>query len=126
MLLQCSLTIPQDATSAYNKFSSLERFTIASKPVVLSFIHAGAFVPVLTYTEQYTFAARLNPSLRLQYWDENSFVTELIVSENPPNAQEGTLGASLPSKKPGKESDRGLKKRKAVNDQSSNKKARNR
>ena len=84
------------------------------------------FVPVFTHTEQYTFAARINPSVRLQYWDENSFVTELIVSENPPSAQESTLGASLPSKKSSKENDRGLKKRKAVNDQSSNKKARNR
>lgn len=112
----------EDATSAHTKFGALDRFTIASKPVVLSFIHAGVFVPVFTHTEQHTFAARTNPSLQLQYWDENTFVTELIVSDNPPRAQDSALEAGLPSKRPGKESDRGSRKRKAANDAPSSKK----
>lgn len=53
---------------------------------MVSYIHAGVFVPVLgpsADTEKFTFAASQNPSLRLAYWDENAYVSELVVGNAP-------------------------------------------
>lgn len=58
-------------------------FTISSKPVLASYIHAGVFVPVLNptpSTERFTFGPLGNPAMKLAYWDEDAYVTELKVS----------------------------------------------
>ena len=76
----------QDAKAALGRWSSLSKYTIASKPVLVSFIHTGVFVPTLNPPSEfrdYTFAAATNPSLRLQYWDEDAYVSELVVSVGP-------------------------------------------
>lgn len=69
------------------RFKSLDKFTIASKPIMVSYIHAGVFVPVMTaVTKDYTFASLNNTAMRLAYWDEDAFVSELVVSsESPPS-----------------------------------------
>ncbi|KAL1973822.1 hypothetical protein VTN31DRAFT_5382 [Thermomyces dupontii] len=72
-----------DARAALNKFNSMEKFTIASRPVLASYIHAGVFVPVLNPTPstvRFTFSPLNNPDMKLQYWDEEGYVTELVVS----------------------------------------------
>lgn len=56
---------------------------------MVSYIHAGVFVPVLGSSadaEKFTFAASQNPSLRLAYWDENAYVNELVVGNAPNQA----------------------------------------
>lgn len=66
------------------RYNSFEKFTIASKSVFVSYIHAGVFVPVLNptaSTERFTFSPLTNPSLKLAYWDEEAYVTELKVTD---------------------------------------------
>lgn len=73
----------EDAQAAVVRYNSFDRFTIASKQVMVSYIHAGVFVPVLSPTpanNRFTFNPIGNPSLKLQYWDEDAYVTELVVS----------------------------------------------
>ncbi|KAH8599262.1 hypothetical protein B0O99DRAFT_504527 [Bisporella sp. PMI_857] len=76
-----------DAQAAMAKFKASERFTISSKPVLVSYIHAGVFVPVLQLldpeSEKFTFNPLLNPALRLMYWDEAAYVNELITVAPP-------------------------------------------
>lgn len=66
----------------------MEKFTIASKPVEVSFIHSGVFVPVYNPTgrtrnlEKYTFLG--STGVRLAYWDEEGYVSELVVSQPTP------------------------------------------
>ena len=72
-----------DAQAALVRYSSFERFTIASKQVLVTYIHAGVFVPVLNPTAstlRFTFSPLNNPAMKLAYWDEDAFVTELVVS----------------------------------------------
>lgn len=74
----------QDAQAALTRFNSFEKFTISSKPVLASYIHAGVFVPVLNptaSTERFTFSPLTNPSAKLAYWDDSAYVTELVVSK---------------------------------------------
>lgn len=73
----------QDAQAAVTRLNSFEKFTISSRPVLVSYIHAGVFVPVMNLTaatERFTFSPLMNPSLKLMYWDEEGYVTELTVS----------------------------------------------
>lgn len=66
------------------KLKSFEKFTISSRPVLVSYIHAGVFVPVMNpsaKTDRFTFSPFSNPHLRLMYWDEDAYTTELTVSE---------------------------------------------
>ncbi|EED13698.1 G-patch domain protein, putative [Talaromyces stipitatus ATCC 10500] len=73
----------EDAQAALAKLNSFEKFTIASKPVLASYIHAGVFVPVLNptpSTARFTFCPLNNPAMKLAYWDEDGYVTELVVS----------------------------------------------
>lgn len=63
--------------------NSFEKFTIASRPVLASYIHAGVFVPVINptpSTARFTFSPLNNPATKLAYWDEDGYVTELVVS----------------------------------------------
>jgi hypothetical protein len=72
-----------DAQAALVRYSSFERFTIASKQVLVTYIHAGVFVPVLNPTAstlRFTFSPLSNAAMRLAYWDEDAYVTELMVS----------------------------------------------
>lgn len=65
------------------RLNSFEKFTISSKSVLVSYIHAGVFVPVMdptASTERFTFSPLNNPSLKLMYWDDEGYVTELTVS----------------------------------------------
>lgn len=77
---------------------------------MVSYIHAGVFVPVMTaIPENQTFASINNPAVRLAYWDEDAYVSEFIVSmEDPP-------GKEITPKKEGK-----AKKRKADTDAATN------
>ncbi|KAJ9630232.1 hypothetical protein H2204_008593 [Knufia peltigerae] len=73
----------EDAQAALKRYNSFDRFTIASKQVLVSYIHAGVFVPVLNPSpeiERFTFSPIGNPSMKLAYWDEAAYVTELAVS----------------------------------------------
>jgi RNA recognition motif-containing protein len=85
----------EDAQAALTRFNSFERFTIASKQVMVSYIHAGVFVPVINpaaSTERFTFSPLSNPSLKLQYWDEDAYVGEVVV----------TMGEHIPTEKSSK------------------------
>src|SRR5437667_332854 len=78
---------PQDAQAAVIKYNSLEKFTISSKPVMVSYIHAGVFVPKFNYSpeqlQRFTFSPLTNPEMHLAYWDEQAYVSELITSKEP-------------------------------------------
>ncbi|KAK5939978.1 hypothetical protein PMZ80_007396 [Knufia obscura] len=77
----------EDAQAALTRYNSFDRFTIASKQVLVSYIHAGVFVPVhnpSAATERFTFSPLGNPTIKLQYWDEEAYVTELTVSAPEP------------------------------------------
>ncbi|KAL2850704.1 rna-binding protein [Aspergillus pseudoustus] len=91
----------QDAQAAIVRLNSFEKFTISSKPVMVSYIHAGVFVPVMNptaNTEKFTFSPLNNSAMKLMYWDEEAYVSELTVSseteaqqpqvEKPPNQPE--------------------------------------
>lgn len=48
-----------------------------------SYIHAGVFVPVINptpSTARFTFSPLNNAAMKLAYWDEDGYVTELVVS----------------------------------------------
>ena len=80
------------------RYNSFEKFTIASKPVTASYIHAGVFVPIFEFGEgweTFTFSPFGNTATRLQYWDENAYVSELVVT--------------VPEEKPLQESDSQVK-----------------
>lgn len=74
----------EDAQAALIRYNSFEKFTIASKPVLVSYIHAGVFVPVLdpySIDPKFTFSPLANPAMRLAYWDEGAYTTELVVNK---------------------------------------------
>ena len=75
----CLLTYYQDAQAAFANFSGLDKFTIASKSVTVNFIHSGVFKPHQGNPE-FTFAAMTAPLLRLAYWDEDAYASELAIS----------------------------------------------
>jgi len=116
----------EDAQAAMAKYSAAEKFTISSKPVLISYIHAGVFVPVLHIVPpefaKFTFSPFTNPSVKLMYWDEAAYACELSTAKSQPSlsklkesvqaklaaaaAKEGLVNAS-------KDSDAKAKKRKA-------------
>ncbi|OBT79315.1 hypothetical protein VF21_01863 [Pseudogymnoascus sp. 05NY08] len=73
-----------DAQAAMAKYNSSDKFTISSKPVLASYIHAGVFVPVLQAPsaefEKLTFSPLSNPAMKLMYWDEGAFASEMAVA----------------------------------------------
>lgn len=111
------------------RFNSYEKFTISSKPVMVSYVHAGIFVPVFDLapgTERFTFSPLGNTATRLMYWDEEAYVSELMLSnrENEklaaptePEVSAADKAAAAAEKeglvKAGKESEARAKKRKA-------------
>lgn len=73
----------EDAQAALIRFNSFDRFTIASKQVQVSYIHAGVFVPVVNpgrEMKKFTFSPVSNPAMKLAYWDENAYLSELGIN----------------------------------------------
>ena len=78
----------EDAQAAMAKYKASEKFTISSKPVLISYIHAGVFVPVLhpigPETARFTFSPLSNAAVRVMYWDEAGYASEYVMEEAPP------------------------------------------
>lgn len=88
--------VSQDAQAALTRFNSFEKFTISSKPVTACYIHAGVFVPVFNITtsnERFVFSPLGNTATKLAYWDEDAYVSELVVSEASDETSRKTLEA---------------------------------
>jgi RNA recognition motif-containing protein len=80
----------EDAQAALVKFNALDKFTIASKPVLLSYVHAGVFVPSSIKSDddqKFCFSPAAHPHLKLQYWDHLGYLHERVVSEAAPGAR---------------------------------------
>ena len=100
----------QDAQAAITKYNAVDKFTISSKPVMVDYIHAGVFVPLIGprdgHTERFSFSATSNPSLRLKYWDDGAYVSELEITagieETKPAAIQGNQSVA-PIPDPNKE-----------------------
>ncbi|KAK4137048.1 hypothetical protein BT67DRAFT_398852 [Trichocladium antarcticum] len=104
----------EDARAAVAKFRASTKFTIASKPVVVAFIHTGVFVPAFdsaaTENPEFSFTPIYNPAVRLKYWDERAYPSTHVVAADPaagagkPGDDDASKpGASRPSKKARKE-----------------------
>ncbi|KAG7291793.1 hypothetical protein NEMBOFW57_001813 [Staphylotrichum longicolle] len=103
----------EDAVSAVAKFRASTRFTIASKPVVVGFIHTGVFIPDFdepaTENQEFSFTPIYNPAVRLRYWDERAYPSAHVVStaplpdapspEKPGGSDEVTKSGAKPFKK---------------------------
>ena len=90
----------EDAQAALIRFNSFDRFTIASKQVLVSYIHAGVFVPVLNptpNTERFSFSPAGNASMKLAYWDEDAYVSELAINISKSKSREPKPSAGPPS-----------------------------
>jgi RNA-binding protein 5/10 len=74
----------EDAQAAMTKYKASDKFTISSKPVMVSYIHAGVFVPVLHTVDEelakFTFSPLSNTAVKLMYWDETAYVSELVTA----------------------------------------------
>lgn len=76
-----------DAQAALASYNKMEKFTISSKPVMVSYIHPGVFVPVYNAhrgAEKFTFlpiTANVGGGLRLAYWDDDGYVSEHMVAK---------------------------------------------
>ncbi|RAL12210.1 putative G-patch domain protein [Aspergillus homomorphus CBS 101889] len=106
----------QDAQAAITRLNSFDKFTISSRPVLVSYIHAGVFVPVLNPTasnERFTFSPLNNPSLKLMYWDEEAYVKELTVSTAELDSAKGDKAAGQDGQTKGNRDADKAKKRKA-------------
>lgn len=76
-----------------------------------SYIHAGVFVPVLNptpSTQRFTFSPLGNPAIKLAYWDEEAYVTELKTSTadldgSKERTGDGTVGKPSKANKEGGE-----------------------
>ncbi|KAJ5594380.1 uncharacterized protein N7459_000588 [Penicillium hispanicum] len=98
-----------DAQAAMARLHSFDKFTISSKPVMVSYIHAGVFVPVLdpsSSTARFTISPLNNPSVKLMYWDDEGYVTELVVSAGE---DEAVQHRSKSDKAAGNQQDKGSK-----------------
>ena len=120
----------QDAQAALTRFNSFDKFTISSKPVTVSYVHAGIFVPVFDVSQdvdRFAFSPLGNTATKLTYWDEDAYVSELVVSvpmddkassASDARAKSATDKAAAAAEreglvKPGKETEAKAKKRKA-------------
>ena len=78
----------EDARAAVAKYNASPKFTIASKPVAVAFIHTGVFVPAfdasgIPEASDFTFAPIYNPNLRVKYWDDRAYPSVSIISAEP-------------------------------------------
>ncbi len=84
----------EDAMAALIRYNTFDKFTIASKPVLVSYVHSGVFVPVLNpgaVDPRFTFAPLANPSMKIAYWDDEAFVAEFKISEGETEAFDGKV-----------------------------------
>lgn len=102
------------------RLNSFEKFTISSKPVLVTYIHGGVFVPVMNApsgASYYTFSPSSNPSLKLMYWDDEAYVTELVLSTAEDDAAQEQKATKTTSNhgdgqaKGTKDSDKGKKRK---------------
>lgn len=102
----------EDAVAAVAKFRASTKFTIASKPVVVAFIHTGVFIPAFdaasTENPEFSFTPIYNPAVRVKYWDDRAYAHPHLVSADPvpgapspekPGDEDGKSAAAKPSKK---------------------------
>lgn len=96
----------EDALAAMQKFKMMREFTIASKPVTVSTIHLGVFVPELREItraiEHISFNPLFNPAIRVKYWEPHVFPSQKVITESPPggkSANESKADANDESKK---------------------------
>ncbi|KAL9607119.1 MAG: hypothetical protein Q9167_007937, partial [Letrouitia subvulpina] len=83
-----------DAQAALFRFKSAGRFTIASKPVMVDYIHSGVFQPVSHLTqevEKFMFSPLGNATTKLMYWDKRAYVNELTVSTGLPKSSASSI-----------------------------------
>ncbi|KAK0737561.1 hypothetical protein B0T21DRAFT_383507 [Apiosordaria backusii] len=77
----------EDAFAAVQKFQASTKFTIASKPVVVAFIHTGVFVPsfdpVTPENQDLSFSPIYNPAVRIKYWDDRTYPSVHVVTTEP-------------------------------------------
>jgi RNA-binding protein 5/10 len=120
----------EDAQAAMIKYKSSDKFTISSKPVLISYIHAGVFVPVLHPVgdeyAKFTFSPLSNAAVKLMYWDEAAYASELVVALNDPlpigkgkESEHARLAAAAAKEglvEPGKDGEPRQKKRKVEKD----------
>ncbi|PQE31752.1 hypothetical protein CJF32_00005072 [Rutstroemia sp. NJR-2017a WRK4] len=84
----------EDAQNALAKYKATEKFTISSKPVLVTYIHAGVFVPVLQLLDEesarFTFSPLSNSATKLMYWDEAAYANEFstVLPEPPAKRKE--------------------------------------
>ncbi|KAK4145791.1 uncharacterized protein C8A04DRAFT_35600 [Dichotomopilus funicola] len=113
-------TTVEDAMAAVTKFRASAKFTIASKPVVVAFIHTGVFIPSFedptTENQDFSFIPIYNPAVRVKYWDDRPYPSARVVSTDPlpgsespgraaggDEASKSTAKSSKKSKQPTKE-----------------------
>ncbi|KAF4918079.1 putative RNA-binding protein [Colletotrichum viniferum] len=101
----------EDALAAMQKFKMMREFTIAGKPVTVSTIHLGVFVPemrdVTRAIEHISFKPLFNPAIRVKYWEPHVFPSEKVITETPPG------GTSSNGKTDANDEAKKTKKRKA-------------
>jgi hypothetical protein len=102
----------EDAQAALARFDALDKFTIASKPVLASYIHAGVFVPS-TQSGLHSFAASSNPLVKLSYWDQKAYARELMIADEPPEGYKSAADALTTNAENGNKEEAKPKKRKA-------------
>ncbi|KGO48588.1 Nucleotide-binding, alpha-beta plait [Penicillium expansum] len=121
----------KDAQAAMTRLKSFEKFTISSKPVLVTYIHGGVFVPVMNAqsgASYYTFSPSNNPLLKLMYWDDAAYVTELVLSTAEDDAAQEQKANKTASNhgdgqaKGTKDSDKGKKRKADVTTSSNTKK----
>jgi hypothetical protein len=89
-----------DAQAAMTRLNSFEKFTISSRPVMVSYIHAGVFVPVMDpnpSTAHFTFSPLSNPSVKLMYWDDEGYATELMLTSSEDDVGQDEPKSTKPS-----------------------------
>lgn len=119
-----------DAQAALVRYNSFEKFTIASKQVLASYIHAGVFIPateIKSSTERFFFTPLANPALKLAYWDQDAGISEFIVNtvDTPEVAVKPAAGnpADKAGLKPLQDVEKGKKRKVADSTASTTKKA---
>ncbi|KAG7046897.1 RNA-binding protein [Colletotrichum scovillei] len=98
----------EDAMAAMKKFQMMREFTIASKPVTVSTIHLGVFVPelreVTRFNERVSFNPLFNPAIRVKYWEPHVYPSQRVITEVPPGGTsgDGSKGDAADEAKKGK------------------------
>ncbi|KAK1513552.1 G-patch domain-containing protein [Colletotrichum costaricense] len=86
----------EDAMAAMKKFQMMREFTIATKPVTVSTIHLGVFVPelreVTRFNERVSFNPLFNPAIRVKYWEPHVYPSQRVITEVPPGGTSGDGG----------------------------------